>query len=123
MGGKRWKRSGEVMRSAVEKVMWVGRGMVFLVGLVTILVLAFVLVNALLGVTGGPSLSGQFNQIDPGARRVTGEQALVVEPVARRRQIEIPRAMLMSPSQAISTPTFLRRVSMTSWSPKANQLI
>jgi hypothetical protein len=93
--------------------------MVFLVGLVTILVLAFVLVNALLGVTGGPSLSGQFNQIDPGARRVTGEQALVVEPVARR-QIEIPRAMLMSPSQAFSTPTFLRRVSMTSWSPKAN---
>jgi hypothetical protein len=108
------------MRSAVEKVMWVGRGVVFLVGLVTILVLAFVLVNALLGVTGGPSLFGQFNQIDPGARRVTGEQALVVEPVARRRQIEIPRAMLMSPSQAISTPTFLRRVSMTSWSPKAN---
>jgi hypothetical protein len=62
------------MRSAVEKVMWVGRGVVFLVGLATILDLAFVLVNALLGATGGPSLSGQFNQIDPGARRVTGEQ-------------------------------------------------
>lgn len=78
------------MRSAVEKVMWVGRGAVFLVGLVTILVLAFVLVNAVLGATGGPSLSGKFNQVDPGARWAVGgagEQAPVLEQVARRRII------------------------------------
>jgi hypothetical protein len=82
------------MRSAVEKIMWVGRGTVFLIGLVTIFVLAFVLLNAVLGATGGPSLSGKFNQIDPGARWAVGgagEQALAVEPVARRRQIEVPR--------------------------------
>ena len=82
------------MRSAVDKVMWVGRGTVFLVGLVTILVLAFLLVNAVLGAAGGPSLSGKFNQEDPGARWAAGgaaEQALAVEPVARRRQVEIPR--------------------------------
>jgi hypothetical protein len=82
------------MRSAVDKVMWVGRGTVFLVGLATILVLAFVLVNAVVGASGGPSLSGKFNQVDPGTRWAVGgagEQALAVEPVARRRQVEIPR--------------------------------
>jgi hypothetical protein len=83
-----------VIRSAVDKVMWVGRGTVFLVGLVVILALMFAFVNAMMGASGGPSLSGKFNQVDPVTRWAAGgagDQALAVEPVARRRQVEIPR--------------------------------
>jgi hypothetical protein len=74
--------------------MWVGRSVVFLVGLATILVLAYVLVSATLGTADKPpSLSGELSQVDPVTRLVggAGEQALAVDPVARRRQTEVPR--------------------------------
>jgi hypothetical protein len=82
-----------VIRSAVHRVMWVGRSVVFLVGLATILALAYVLVNAALGTVGKPSFSGEISQADPVMRLVggAGEQALAVDPVATRRQIEYPR--------------------------------
>lgn len=47
-----------MVRSAVEKVMWVGKGAVFLVGLVAILAAVFAVANAVLGAGGGPSVSG-----------------------------------------------------------------
>lgn len=77
---------------AVGKIVWVGKGAVFLVGLVVILAVMFVVANALIGAGGGPSLSGESVPIDlisqPG---VDGGAGLAVEPVARRRQVEFPR--------------------------------
>jgi hypothetical protein len=82
-------------RSAVSGVMWLGRAVVFAVGLAVILVVLFVAAKMVLGAGGEPSLSGSPNQIDPILRLVGSDagadQALAVEPVARRRQIEIPR--------------------------------
>lgn len=99
----RRERSGEVIRNTVQKVMWVGRSVVFLVGLATILVLAYVLVNATLGSTGKPSLSSDVSQVGPVPPLVggEGEQALAVDPVARRRQTEVPRGY----AQVNVTPT------------------
>jgi hypothetical protein len=84
-----------VIRSAVDKVMWMGRATVFLVGLVVILALMFGVVNMVLGANGGPSLSGDSNRIDPITLLVgsdaRGDQALALEPLARQRQIDFPR--------------------------------
>lgn len=76
-------------RSAVSGVMWLGKATVFAVGLAVILILLFVAVNATLG--GGPFLPGRSNNIDPITRFAAADQALAVEPVARRRQMEVPR--------------------------------
>lgn len=78
-----------MLRSAVNKVMWVGRATVFLIGLAVILVLLFWAASVALWAGGKPSIldgSGQAIGItrlvesDDGAKR-----ALAVEPLARRR--------------------------------------
>src|SRR5215210_3755701 len=83
-----------MLRSTASKVMWVGRATVFMVGLAVILALMFVAAGMVLGI-GGKSFSGKYNQIDPIKQMVGSEagadQALAVEPLARRRQIEVPR--------------------------------
>ena len=88
-------------RSAVSGVMWLGKATVFAVGLAVILILLFVAVNAMLGANGGPFLPGSSNNIDPITRFAAADQALAVEPVARRRQIEVPRGY----AQVNVTPT------------------
>lgn len=66
-----------------------------MVGLVVILALIFGVVNMVLEANGGPSLSGDSNRIDPITQLVGSEagadQALALEPLARQRQIEVPR--------------------------------
>ena len=60
----------------------------FLVGLVVILALMFGVVNMVLRANDGPSLSGDYNQVDPTTQLVgatPGDQALALEPLARRR--------------------------------------
>jgi hypothetical protein len=78
-----------MLRSTASKVMWVGRATVFAVGLAVILALMLVAAGMVLGIGG---FSGGYNQIYSIPRLDTGaEQALAVEPLATRRQIEFPR--------------------------------
>src|SRR5215210_2847302 len=81
-----------MLRSTASKVMWVGRATVFAVGLAVILALMFVAASMVLGIGG---FSGRYNQLDSIPRLAAGdagaEQALAVEPLATRRQIEFPR--------------------------------
>ena len=83
-----------MLRSTAGKVMWVGRATVFAVGLVVILAIMFVAASMVLGI-GGKSFSDGYNLIDPITRLAgsdaAAEQALAVEPLATRRQIEFPR--------------------------------
>jgi hypothetical protein len=82
-----------MLKGAVGKVMWVGRATVFAVGLAVIIALAFAAASMVLGVNRGPSLSGDYNRIDP-ITQLTGSGAgasLNVDPLAMRRQIELPR--------------------------------
>jgi hypothetical protein len=84
------KGSGKVVRNAVDRILWVGKGAVFLVGFAAILAVVFAVANALLG--GGTSSPGEFYRADPGPPLATCCGAgLAAEPVARRRQIEYPR--------------------------------
>jgi hypothetical protein len=78
-----------VVRNAVDRILWVGKGAVFLVGFAAILAVVFAVANALLG--GGTSSPGEFYRADPGPQQVaSGGAGLAAEPVARR-QIEYPR--------------------------------
>jgi hypothetical protein len=79
-----------VVRDAVDRIVWVGKGVVFLVGFAAIFAVVFAVANALLG--GGTSFSGESYRADPGTQQVaSGGAGLAAEPVARRRQIEYPR--------------------------------
>jgi hypothetical protein len=83
-----------MFNSVVSKVMWVGRATVFMVGLAAILFLLFWMANVALGAGGKPFFPGEANQIDPltqWAESRGADQALAVEPLARRQQIEVPR--------------------------------
>jgi hypothetical protein len=78
-----------MLRSAVSKVMWVGRATVFLVGLGVILAVLFWAVAIVLGAAGKPSFSGdaeQANGISPLVGSDAGaDRVLDVEPVGRRK--------------------------------------
>ncbi|HET7270601.1 MAG TPA: hypothetical protein VFI90_05885 [Rubrobacter sp.] len=93
-----------MLRSTASKVMWVGRAAVFAVGLAAILVLMFVAAGMVLGI-GGKFYSGTYNQIESITRHAGSdagtEQALAVESLATRRQIEFPRGY----AQVKVTPT------------------
>jgi hypothetical protein len=93
-----------MLKGAVSKVMWVGRTTVFAVGLAVILALAFA-ASMVLGVNGGRSLPGDYNQINPitqlAGSDVGANQVLNVAPMAMRRQIEVPRGY----AQVNVTPT------------------
>jgi hypothetical protein len=82
-----------MLKGAVGKVMWVGRATVFAVGLAVIMALAFAAASMVLGVNRGPSLSGDYNRIDPITQLVGSDAGanLNVDPLAMRRQIELPR--------------------------------
>ena len=58
---RRRERSGKVIRNAVDKIVWVGKGAAFLVGLAVILAAVF----AVLGAGGRPSLYGGSYRADP----------------------------------------------------------
>jgi hypothetical protein len=92
-------------KGAASKVMWVGRATVFAVGLAVILALAFAAASMVLGVNGGRSLPGDYNQINPitqlAGSDVGANQVLNVAPMAMRRQIEVPRGY----AQVNVTPT------------------
>lgn len=76
-----------MIRNAVDKIVRVGKGAAFLVGLAVILAAVFAVLGA-----GGPSLYGGFYRADPTSQlAANGEAGLAAEPVARRRQIEYPR--------------------------------
>jgi len=62
---RRRERSGKVVRNAVDKVVWVGKGAAFLVGLAVIFAAVFAVANAVLGDGGGPSLYGGSYRADP----------------------------------------------------------
>lgn len=83
-----------MLRSTASKVVWAGRATVFAVGLAVILALMFVAASMVLGI-GGKSFSGTYNQIESNTRLADSdagaEQALAVEPMATRQQIEFPR--------------------------------
>lgn len=83
-----------MLRSTASRVMWVGRATVFAVGLAVILALMLVAAGMVLGI-GGKSFPGGYSQIYSIPRLAAGdagaEQALAVEPLATRRQIEFPR--------------------------------
>jgi len=51
-----------MLRSAVSKVMWLGRATVFAVGLAVILALLFVAARMVLGAGGEPSIPGETGQ-------------------------------------------------------------
>jgi hypothetical protein len=78
-----------MLKSAANKVMWVGRATVFLIGLAAILVILFWVASAALWANGEPSVldeSGQANGITRlFASDARAEQSLAVEPVAVRR--------------------------------------
>jgi hypothetical protein len=91
-----------MLRSTASKVMWVGRTTVFAVGLAAILAIVFVAASMVFGIG---DFSGTYNQIDPNSRLAGSdagtEQALAVESLATRRQIEFPRGF----AQVKVTPT------------------
>ena len=76
-----------MLKGAVSKVMWVGRATVFAVGLAVILALAAA--SMVLGVNGGRSIPGDYDQINPITQLVGSDagadQALDVDPLAMRR--------------------------------------
>jgi hypothetical protein len=81
-----------MVRNAVDRIIWVAKGAVFLVGFAAIFAVVFAVANALLG--GGTSFSGESYRADSGTQQVASGGAgpgLAAEPVARRRQIEYPR--------------------------------
>ena len=84
-----------MLKGAVGKVMWVGRATVFAVGLAVILALAFAAASMVLGVNGGRTLPGDYDHINPITQLVGSDaganQVLSVDPLAMRRQIEVPR--------------------------------
>ena len=83
-----------MISSVVSKVMWIGRATVFMVGLAVIFALVFWVASVALGAGGKPFLPGESNQIDPITQWAEGGgagQALAVDPLAMRRQIEVPR--------------------------------
>jgi len=57
-----------VVRNAVDKVVWVGKGAAFLVGLAVIFAAVFAVANAVLGDGGGPSLYGGAYRADPASQ-------------------------------------------------------
>jgi hypothetical protein len=84
-----------MLKGAVGKVMWVGRATVFAVGLAVILALAFATASMVFGVNGGRTLPGDYDHINPITQLVGSDgganQVLSVDPMAMRRQIEVPR--------------------------------
>jgi hypothetical protein len=79
-----------VVRNAVDRIVWVGKEAVFLVGFAVV----FAVANALLGAGGGSPLSEESYRADPITRLTANGEAglgLDAEPVARRRQIECTR--------------------------------
>jgi hypothetical protein len=94
-----------MLKVAVAKVVWVGRATAFAVGLAVILALAFAAASLVLGVNGGRSLPGDYDQINPITQLVGTDaganQVLDVDPLAMRRQIEVPRGY----AQVNVTPT------------------
>lgn len=78
-----------MLKSVANKVMWVGRVTVFLIGLATILVLLFWVASAALWASGEPSVLGESGLASgitrPFASAAGAEQSLAVDPVARRR--------------------------------------
>ena len=87
-----------MVRDVVGRVLWVGKGAVFLVGLAVIFALLFAganaVANAVLGSGDGTVLSIESDGGDPLARLTRDGEAgleLDAEPVAARRQIEFPR--------------------------------
>ena len=77
-----------MVRNAVDRIVWVGKGAVFPVGFAAIFAVVFAAANALLG--GGTSSPGVLPG-GPGPQQVaSGGAGLAAEPVARR-QIEYPR--------------------------------
>ena len=51
-----------MVRNAVDRILWVGKGAVFLVGFAAIFAVVFAVANALLG--GGTSFSGESYRAD-----------------------------------------------------------
>ncbi len=81
-----------MVRNAVDRIVWVGKGAVFLAGFSAIFAVVFAAANALLGAWGGQPLSGKSHRADPITQlAANGGTGLDAEPVARRRQIEYPR--------------------------------
>jgi membrane protein implicated in regulation of membrane protease activity len=78
-----------MLKSAANRVMWVGRVTVFLIGLATVLVLLFWAASLVLWAGGAPSVLGELGRADgsprPSASNAGDERSLAVEPVARRR--------------------------------------
>jgi hypothetical protein len=76
-----------MLRSAVSKVMWLGRATVFAVGLAVILALLFVAARMMLGAGGEPSIPGeQANGISQAVGSdAEAERVLDLEPLASRR--------------------------------------
>jgi hypothetical protein len=71
-----------MIKSAVARVMWVGRATVFLVGLAVILALLFGVASTALGVNGKPFILGKANNT---ASKVTGLVKSGVGPALRLR--------------------------------------
>jgi hypothetical protein len=87
-----------MVRDVVGRIVWVGKGAVFLAGLAVIFALLFAgaiaVANAVLGTGDGTVLSIESDGGDPLARLTRDDEAglgLDAEPVAARRQIEFPR--------------------------------
>jgi len=87
-----------VVRDAVDKVVWVGKCAVFLVGLAVTFALVFVgaiaVANAVLGPGDGTIFSIEPDGGDQPAQFAANGEAglgLAEEPVAVRRQIKFPR--------------------------------
>ena len=78
-----------MLRSAANKVIWVGRATVFLIGLAVILVLLFWAASVALWAGGKPSILGESGEPNGITRLVESdegaERALAVEPLAKRR--------------------------------------
>ena len=78
-----------MVRSVANRVMWVGKATVFLVGLAVILALVFWVANVVLRMGGKPFLPGESDRINGISQQVGSDggagRALVVEPLARRR--------------------------------------
>jgi hypothetical protein len=95
-------------KGAASKVMWVGRATVFAVGLAVILALAFAAASMVLGVNGGRSLPGDYNQINPitqlAGSDVGANQVLNVDPLAMRRTPTEGYAQVLPTCTSAPTP-------------------
>lgn len=102
-------------RSAANKVMWVGRVTVFLIGLATILVLLFWVASAALWAGGSPSVPGELdlgNGISrPFASDAGTERSLAVETVARRRALQGYAHVNVGGTQSTFDPTRSKEVN------------